>query len=256
MQLALPTEGLAAYRSASQRARIATELWGLNNLYCANCTSHRLEPSPPNTPAIDFECPKCRIRFQLKSQSHAFGSRVLDFAYSKMVREIRENRTPNLLVLHYHLDLWSVGNLLMIPSFAFPLSAIEKRKPLAATARRAGWVGCNILLGAIPKDARIPIIIEGIPVPLKQVREQYARIRPLKSLRPEQRGWTLDVLNAVRSLKKREFSLAEVYALDDQLAALHPANRHVREKIRQQLQVLRDLDLLQFLSPGAYKLKD
>lgn len=254
MQLALPTAGLAAYTSASQRARIATELWGLRNLYCANCASLSLEPSPPNTPAIDFECPKCRIRFQLKSQSHAFGNRVLDSAYSKMVREIKENRTPNLLVLHYHLDLWRVGNLLMIPSFAFPLSAIEKRKPLAPTARRAGWVGCNILLGAIPQDARIPIIVDGVPVPTKQVRQQYARIRPLKTLRPEQRGWTLDVLNAVRSLNKRDFSLSEVYELDDELAALHPANRHVRDKIRQQLQVLRDLGLLEFLGAGSYRL--
>ena len=254
MQLALPTAGLAAYTSGSQRARIATELWGLRNLYCANCTSLSLEPSPPNTPAIDFECPKCRIRFQLKSQSHAFGNRVLDSAYSKMVREIKENRTPNLLVLHYHLDRWSVGNLLIIPSFAFPLSAIEKRKPLAATARRAGWVGCNILLGAIPKDARIPIVVDGVPVAAKQVREQYARIRPLKTLKPEQRGWTLDVLNAVRSLNKPEFSLAEVYALDHELAALHPTNRHVRDKIRQQLQILRDLDLLQFLGGGEYSL--
>lgn len=171
-----------------------------------------------------------------------------------MVREIQENRTPNLLALHYNLDGWKVANLLLIPSFAFPISAIEKRKPLAATARRAGWVGCNILLGAIPKDARIPIIADGVSVPAEQVREQYARIRPLKSLAPEQRGWTLDVLNAVRSLHKREFSLRDVYALDDQLAALRPANRHVRPKIRQQLQVLRDLGLLEFLGSGAYRL--
>jgi hypothetical protein len=39
-----------------------------------------------------------------------------------------------------------VENVILIPRFAFPLSAIEKRKPLAETARRAGWVGCNILL--------------------------------------------------------------------------------------------------------------
>jgi len=170
-----------------------------------------------------------------------------------MIRAIKENRTPNLFALHYRLDTWKVVNALLIPQFAFPLSAIQKRKPLAATARRAGWVGCNILLGAIPKDAQIPIIANGVAVPPKQVREQYARIRPLKSLRPEQRGWTLDVLNAVRSLNKREFSLADVYGLDSELAALHPANRHVRPKIRQQLQILRDLDLLTFLGSGSYR---
>jgi type II restriction enzyme len=58
-----------------------------------------------------------------------------------MVRAIRENRTPNLLALHYESSAWAVANLILIPSFAFPLSAIEKRKPLSATARRAGYVG-------------------------------------------------------------------------------------------------------------------
>ena len=254
MQLALPTRGLAAYTSGSQRARVATELWGLENLYCANCSSRSLNASPPNTPAIDFECPKCRSCFQLKSQRHAFGSKIVDSAYSKMIREIKLNRTPNLFAMRYDLQSWDVRDLLLIPSFAFPLSAIEKRKPLAASARRAGWVGCNILLGAIPEDARIPIIADGVPVAANHVRDQYARIRPLKSLNADQRGWTLDVLNVVRSLNKREISLSEVYAHDEELAALHPANRHVRDKIRQQLQVLRDIGLLRFLGHGSYKL--
>lgn len=84
---------------------------------------------------------------------------------------------------------------------------------------------------------------------------QYARIRRLAELDAKQRGWTLDVLNAVRSLGKTEFDLAEVYKSDGKLAKLHPANRHVREKIRQQLQVLRDLGLLEFLGDGEYRLR-
>ena len=40
-------------------------------------------------------------------------------------------------------------------------------------------------------------------------------------------GWTLDVLNVVRRLGKREFSLAEVYAFGEELRRLHPANRHI-----------------------------
>ena len=64
---------------------------------------------------------------------------------------------------------------------------------------------------------------------------------PRAELDAKQRGWTLDVLNAVRSLGKTEFDLAEVYKSEGKLAKVHPANRHVREKIRQQLQGLRDL---------------
>jgi type II restriction enzyme len=172
-----------------------------------------------------------------------------------MVRAIEKDQTPDMFVLHYEASEWAASTLILIPHFAFPISAIEKRKPLSATARRAGWVGCNILLGAIPLDAKIPVIVDGIPLPQKQVRQQYARIRPLAKLKTEQRGWTLDVLTAVRSLGKPEFALDDVYALESRLARLHPANRHVRDKIRQQLQVLRDLGLLEFLGGGEYRLR-
>jgi type II restriction enzyme len=103
---------------------------------------------------------------------------------------------------------------------------------------------------AIPPDAR-KIISDGKPVAPAAVRAQYARIRPLARLDAKQRGWTLDVLNVLRSLGKPEFGLAEVYKSEEKLAQLHPANRHVRDKIRQQLQVLRDLGILEFLRPGT-----
>jgi hypothetical protein len=69
------------------------------------------------------------------------------------------------------------------------------------------------------------------------------------------RGWTLDVLNIVRrisevgrrcraarqsgssALPDNTFTTADVYAFERELEKLHPDNRHVRDKIRQQLQV-------------------
>ena len=161
-----------------------------------------------------------------------------------MIRAIREERTPNLFALRYDKSAWQVSSLILIPHFAFPLSAIAKRKPLGPHAERAGWVGCNILLGAIPLDAKISVVEAGKPAAPADVRAQFARIRPLEKLKAEQRGWTLDVLNVVRSLGKTEFNLNEVYAFESKLARLHPDNRHVRPKIRQQLRVLRDLGLL------------
>jgi type II restriction enzyme len=172
-----------------------------------------------------------------------------------MVRAIRENRTPNLFALEYALSDWAVVNLILIPSFAFPLSAIEKRKPLAAHARRAGWVGCNILLDSIPADARIAIVRAGNFISPNIVREQYLRVLPFEKLTPEKRGWTLDVLNVLRKLGKTEFALADVYVAEHGLARLHPSNRHVRPKIRQQLQVLRDLGFVRFLGGGEYRLR-
>ncbi len=254
MQLALPSEALANYRSNSQRARIATESWAHSNLYCPNCDSPNLVASPANTPAIDFACPNCRAPFQLKSQSRAFGRRIVDAGYSAMVREIQQDRTPNLFALQYSISEWTVAHLMLIPRFAFPLSAVERRKPLRASAARAGWVGCNILLHAIPPDARIVIVANGVARPPAAVRRQYTLIQPLAKIEAKQRGWTLDVLNAIRALGKPRFTLSDLYGTERRLREVHPGNRHIRDKIRQQLQILRDLGLLQFIGRGEYRL--
>jgi type II restriction enzyme len=156
--------------------------------------------------------------------------------------------------MHYDRKEWSVSNVILIPNFAFSMSAIEKRKALGPEARRAGWVGCNIVLGRIPADAKIPIVSEGCAISSSEVRKQYARMRPLETLTNENRGWTLDTLNAVRGLGMSDFALSDVYALESSLRQLHPRNRHIRDKIRQQLQVLRDLGLLLFLGHGHYRL--
>jgi type II restriction enzyme len=254
VDLHLPTAGLVGYKSASQRARIGTESWGAANFFCPACESPRLSVAPRNTVAVDYFCPSCESPFQLKSQSRPLSARIVDAAYSEMKRAILEDRTPNLFVLHYDLDTWAVRTVLLVPHFAFALSAVERRKPLAPTARRAGWVGCNILLDKIPINARIPFVSEGTPHTRREVRSSYDRLRPLEKLQAEKRGWTLDVLQVVQSLGKMDFTLADVYERADGLAKLHPKNAHVRDKIRQQLQVLRDLHLLEFLGGGSYRL--
>ncbi len=255
MDLHLPTAGLDRYKSASQRARVGTESWGASNFFCPACESPRLHAAPQGTAAIDYSCPSCDSSFQLKSQSKPIGTRILDAAYSEMKRAILDDHTPNLYVLHYDLAQWAVRTVILIPHFAFALSAVERRNPLAPTARRAGWVGCNIILANIPPDARIVVVQDGVPTAAKEVRRRYDRLRPIAKLNIEKRGWTLDVLNVVRSLGKLQFSLADVYAYEEVLAKLHPANRHVQAKMRQQLQILRDLGFLEFLGGGDYRLR-
>lgn len=51
-----------------------------------------------------------------------------------------------------------VSNLFVVPKHFFVTDIIEERKPLADTARRAGWVGCNILLSHVPDAGEIFIV--------------------------------------------------------------------------------------------------
>ena len=60
--------------------------------------------------------------------------------------------------MRHALATWEVRDLLLIPSFMFSESAVIKRPPLSSTARRAGWVGCNIALNRVPAEARIFLV--------------------------------------------------------------------------------------------------
>lgn len=66
-------------------------------------------------------------------------------------------------------------------------------------------------------------------------------------------GWRLDVFNAVTKISQNIFDLRTVYEFENELQKLHPENKNIEPKIRQQLQQLRDLGLIEFVQPGIYR---
>src|SRR6266700_2460169 len=225
MNLQCSVDLASKYKAGSQIARVLSEDWCTRELYCPACDSNRLTGSKPNNPAVDFECAKCDQPFQLKSLRNWNPRRIVDAGYAAMLRAIRADRTPNLLVLQYSTT-WLVQNLLLIPRMFFTESVVEKRKPLGPGARRAGWIGCNILMGEIPPDGKIPMICFGVPVRKERVREEFSRVKQLADLPPSLRGWTLDVLRVVRQLGKPGFTLEDMYVFEPELKALHPKNQN------------------------------
>ncbi|GBE56249.1 type-2 restriction enzyme DpnI [archaeon BMS3Bbin16] len=133
-------------------------------------------------------------------------------------------------------------------------SVIEKRKPLSKGARRAGWIGSNILIGKLPLDARISIVAGGSVIPKSNVRDEWNQFLFLREQSVYSRGWLADVLASVRKLDKESFTLSDIYAFETELAKLHPRNKHIRPKIRQQLQILRDQEVIKFLGTGKYQI--
>ena len=180
-------------------------------------------------------------------------TRIVDAAYAPMIAAIRGDHAPNLLYLH-HQPGTGVQDLLLVPRFFFTEQCIEKRKPLADTARRAGWIGCNIRLDLIAPEGRIYLVAAGNPAQAKNVREQFRRVAPLRRIAPSLRGWALAVLLQLHKLGAPIFTLEDAYRAEPALAALFPNNRNIRPKIRQQLQVLRDLEILVFEGRGRYRL--
>lgn len=243
-----------AYKSGAQKAGKVTEAWGADNFYCPNCFSPKLDWLKPNTKASDYRCPVCGFWYQLKSKKTRIGNSIADGAYGAMIEAINNDRAPNFFFMQYDPSVWSVRNILLVPHFAIAPSAIIKRKPLSPMARRAGWVGCNISLVNIPSSTRILVVTEGLALPPEDVRKQYRKAyKQVEGLSAKQRGWRLDVLRIIQSLGKAEFSTAEVYAFERELEKIYPDNRHIKDKIRQQLQVLRDSNLLIHVGRGVWR---
>ena len=248
-------EAPAHFESASQKARVWTEQWVASTLFCPNCGAPRLDRLPNNNRAADFACLSCTEEFELKSQKGRFGRKVTDGAYEPLAAKLAARTNPNFILLNYDPRILAVTNVLLVPRHFFTPTLIEKRRPLAATARRAGWVGCNILIERLPTAGKIALVERGEVRPRSEVLAAWRKTLFLQEASLSARGWLMEVMELVDSFGGREFTLADVYGFEDRLRLLYPGNRNVRPKIRQQLQVLRDKKYLEFLGSGRYRAK-
>jgi type II restriction enzyme len=194
-----------------------------------------------------------RRRVRTEEHAPAIWTQVVDGAYRAMTERVRARNNPNLVLLAYDPATRSATDVLVIPKHFFVPGIIEERKPLSASARRAGWVGCSILLDRVPDAGRIPLLTRSRPEPKVAVLARWQNTLFLRQSSLEARGWLLEVLKAVERIGQAEFTLADVYAQEAQLQASYPGNRNVRPKIRQQLQVLRDHGLIEFTGRGTYR---
>jgi type II restriction enzyme len=248
-------ESQTPYTSGSQSARAWTERWMRDSVYCPNCGNAQITSFPNNSPLADFFCGSCNEEYELKSQKGTFGRKVLDGAYQAKCVRLAANNNPSLFLLNYDLKSFSVTNLLIVPKHFFVRKIIEERKPLSATARRAGWIGSNILLNQIPASGKIQIIRDGVVLPKEAVLTEWRKTLFLRSESLETRGWLIEVMKCVEALGKQEFTLDDVYAFEQHLSGIYPDNQNVKPKIRQQLQYLRDRGYLDFVSRGYYRLR-
>ena len=185
------------YSSGSQSARAWTERWVRDQVYCPNCGTVRISAFPNNSPVADFFCASCKEEYELKSQKSRFGNKVLDGAFRTKCDRLAASNNPNLFLLNYDLKGLSVVNLFVVPKHFFVLEIIEERKPLAATARRAGWIGSNILLNQIPTSGKIFIVRDGQPQPKQRVLALWKKTLFLRDEGLEARGWLIEVMKCV-----------------------------------------------------------
>jgi hypothetical protein len=106
------------------------------------------------------------------------------------------------------------------------------------------------ILAKIPKSVSTRLPTFGIETPEENFDVIETSIEPIAS---SLSGWKLEVFKCVNSIPKQIFTLNEINKFENHLKKIYPENQHIPDKIRQQLQYLRDLGLIEFLGSGKYK---
>lgn len=169
-----------------------------------------------------------------------------------MIQRINSNQNPNFFFLTYTKN-WSVDNFLIIPKQFFTTEIIIKRKPLAETARRAGWIGCNIDISNVVEAGKVFLVKDSKLIKKDIVEISFKKTLFLREKSLESKGWILDLMNCVDMIKNESFSLDDVYKFENKLKLKYPNNNFIKDKIRQQLQILRNKGIIEFTTRGNYK---
>src|SRR5690606_38101643 len=90
-------------------------------------------------------------------------------------------------------------------------------------------------------------------IPQEKVRAKWESTYFLKTIKGSSKGWVIDVMNCVDAIPKNSFELKDIYKFENELKLKYPNNNFIKDKIRQQLQILRDKGLIEFTGKGSYK---
>lgn len=69
----------------------------------------------------------------------------------------------------------------------------------------------------------------------------------------DSKGWILAILKCIEKMPNKDFTLKDIYTFEKDLKLKYPNNNFIKDKIRQQLQLLRDREIIEYNGRGTYK---
>lgn len=251
MNLRFDTNLIEGYHSPRQIIRRMSEDWLERNIYCPSCGRPSINPFPPNTEVGDFFCPDCNEQFELKSKKGlSNGRKVPDGAYESMIARIQAEDNPNFFFLAYKKSDYSVQQLILVPKHFITVDMIVPRaKPLKD---RPNYLMCDMDISSLPEGGKILLIDRSCVIEPEKVMEQWQSHLFLRKQQSKSKGWLLAIMKCIDQLPE-QFNLEQIYAFERQLSQQFPENRHIKDKIRQQLQILRNQGLIEFSARGKYR---
>ena len=238
------------YKSSAQIVRILSEHWLKTNISCINCGS-ALQKTENNSRVKNFICPHCQENYELKSKKGlSIGTKMPDGAYNTMLARIQAEDNPNFFFLAYERNNYRVQQLVLVPKHFVTVNMIVPRRN--TLKGRDNYLMCDLDIRNLPEGGKIPLITAGKAIDPTRVQKQWQAHLFLRQQKAEKKGWLLAILHCLDQLPA-QFNLAQLYAFSDKLQKQFPDNHHIQAKIRQQLQILRDQNLIEFGARGQYR---
>jgi type II restriction enzyme len=153
-------------------ARLVLETWAEFNLFCLACESDSLVRLGPNTPVADFECANYAARYQVKGKDGRFGSVIPGAGYGPMIAAVRAAVCPDYVLIEYDRRFATVVFGMAIRGSSITEDRVIARAPLKSTAKRAGWIGCNVRIDDLPTVA----VVEPHVVDRMKVRKEWSAL--------------------------------------------------------------------------------
>ena len=252
MHLFLDKKLAANYQSPSQVARVLTESWLQQNSYCPSCGNEPINSFKNGQPVADFFCASCHEEYELKSkQGTSVGNKVADGAYHTMLERIAADNNPSFFFLCYRKTDLAVQQLVVIPKHFFtPAIIIPRAKGLP---NRPNYIMCSMNISRLPDSGKIALVADGNIVAKHKVINRWQQHVFLRHTPTKQKGWLLAIMQCLEKMPSLNFTLKDVYTFEPLLAKQFPNNQHIHAKIRQQLQILRDKGMIEFLGNGKYR---
>ncbi len=239
----------------TQAIKKLSEFWVANNIFCPICWSALIQHKI-DKPVNDLFCRDCKENFELKSSKWNLWNTILWGAYDVMIKEMTNN-PMHLFVLKYAED-YTIKNFLVVPKYFFIPEIIKKRNTSKVKQKNWTtrlWTWWNIMFDKIPESWKIHYISNGTYKTRTEILKEWEKIKFLEEEKTSSKWWIFDIMICIEKLNKREFHLKELDVFLDELQLKYPNNNFIKDKIRQQLQKLRDNWYLEFIDwKGNYRL--
>ncbi len=101
----------------------------------------------------------------------------------------------------------------------------------------------------------IEIAQKNLEIDLKIIEKEknYLNFISTHSITNSLKGWKKEIFIILNQNNNQFFDLEEVYFYENYLKQIYPENKFIKDKIRQTLQYLRNIGLIEFVADGKYK---